>query len=78
MKKLIEVEYLSKRYVKTRNGMNEIQWFDKARIYHIMVDRFNGGWQTPPPSVNDFCGGTLQGVIDKLDYIKCLGFNTMI
>ena len=28
--------------------MNEIKWFDKARIYHIMVDRFNGGWQTPP------------------------------
>ena len=58
--------------------MNEIQWFDNARIYHIMVDRFNGGWQTPPPSVNDFCGGTLQGVIDKLDYIKCLGFNTIM
>lgn len=58
--------------------MNEIKWFDKARIYHIMVDRFNGGWQTPPPSVNDFCGGTLQGVIDKLDYIKYLGFNTIM
>ena len=58
--------------------MNEIRWFDNARIYHIMVDRFNGGWQTPPPSVNDFCGGTLQGVIDKLDYIKCLGFNTIM
>lgn len=58
--------------------MNEIQWFDNARIYHIMVDRFNGGWQTPPPSVNDFCGGTLQGVIDKLDYIKYLGFNTIM
>lgn len=58
--------------------MNEIQWFDNARIYHIMVDRFNGGWQTPPPSVNDFCGGTLQGVIDKLDYIKYQGFNTIM
>ncbi|WP_302749771.1 alpha-amylase family glycosyl hydrolase [uncultured Prevotella sp.] len=58
--------------------MNEIKWFDKARIYHIMVDRFNGGWQMPPPSGNDFCGGTLQGVIEKLDYIKYLGFNTIM
>lgn len=58
--------------------MNGIQWFDSARIYHLMVDRFNGGWQTPPTSVNDLCGGNLHGVIDKLDYIKSLGFNTIM
>lgn len=58
--------------------MNEIKWFDKARIYHIMVDRFNGGWQTPPESVNDFCGGNLRGIIEKLDYIYNLGFNAIM
>ena len=53
-------------------------WFDHIRIYHLLIDRFNGGWQTPPVSENVFCGGTLQGVIKKLDYIKGLGFNAIM
>ena len=58
--------------------MNDTQWFDKIRIYHIFLDRFNGGWSIPPVSVNDFCGGNLRGVIDKLDDIKSLGFNAIM
>ena len=50
--------------------MNNASWFDSIRIYHLLIDRFNGGWQTPPKSENVFCGGNLQGVINKLDYIK--------
>ena len=50
--------------------MNSALWFDNIRIYHLLIDRFNGGWQTPPKSENVFCGGNLQGVINKLDYIK--------
>ena len=57
---------------------NELFWFDSARIYHLLIDRFNGGWQIPPKSENVFCGGTLQGVIEKLDYIKELGFNAVM
>ena len=53
-------------------------WFDTIRIYHLLIDRFNGGWQVPPKSENVFCGGTLQGVIDKLDYIQGLGFNAVM
>ena len=53
-------------------------WFDHIRIYHLLIDRFNGGWQTSPVSENMFCGGTLQGVIEKLDYIKGLGFNAIM
>jgi len=53
-------------------------WFDNARIYHLLIDRFNGGWQVPPKSENVFCGGNLQGVIEKLDYIKGLGFNAIM
>ena len=60
-------------------------WFDTIRIYHLLIDRFNGGWQVPPKSENGrldltnvFCGGTLQGVIDKLDYIQGLGFNAVM
>ena len=53
-------------------------WFDNIRIYHLLIDRFNGGWQVPPKSENLFCGGNLQGVIDKLDYIQDLGFNAIM
>ena len=53
-------------------------WFDHIRVYHLLIDRFNGGWQEPPKSENAFCGGNLQGVIDKLDYIKNLGFNAVM
>ena len=54
------------------------KWFDNARIYHLLIDRFNGGWQTPPKSENIFCGGNLQGVIEKLDYIKEMGFTALM
>ena len=57
---------------------NESLWFDGIRIYHLLIDRFNGGWQVPPKSENVFCGGTLQGVTEKLDYIKELGFNAIM
>ena len=58
--------------------MSKTLWFDNIRIYHLLIDRFNGGWQTPPASKNIFCGGNLQGVIDKLDYIKDLGFTAIM
>ena len=58
--------------------MNKTSWFDDIRIYHLLIDRFNGGWQVPPTSENVFCGGNLQGVIEKLDYIKDLGFTAIM
>ena len=54
------------------------RWFDNIRIYHLLIDRFNGDWQTPPQSKNVFCGGNLQGVTAKLDYIKELGFTAIM
>ena len=58
--------------------MDKALWFDNVRIYHLLIDRFNGGWQKPPKSENVFCGGNLQGVIEKLDYIKDLGFTAIM
>ncbi|MBN1284992.1 MAG: alpha-amylase [Anaerolineae bacterium] len=51
-------------------------WARAAVIYHIFVDRFYPGdgkdWlQTD--DLTGFCGGTLWGVRDKLDYIAGLG-----
>jgi len=58
--------------------MDNAKWFDNIRIYHLLIDRFNGGWQTPPASENVFCGGTLRGVTEKLDYIRDLGFTAIM
>ncbi len=42
-------------------------------IYHILIDRFDGGWKTPPQNANGFLGGTIKGVTRRLDYIQSLG-----
>lgn len=42
-------------------------------IYQILIDRFNGGWTVPPQNANNFLGGNIYGIIDKLDDIKALG-----
>ena len=55
-------------------------WTHAAMVYHIFMDRFNPGtgraWLTPK-NLSGFFGGTLRGVIEKLDYIRDLGFNTL-
>ena len=55
-------------------------WVNDAIIYHIFLDRFYPGdgvdWlQTT--DLNDFCGGTLWGLRDKLDYLAELGVNCL-
>ena len=52
------------------------QWAYDAVIYEVFPDRFYPGdgqdWiQTE--DVSGFCGGTLQGVAQKMDYIEALG-----
>ncbi len=56
------------------------KWAHEAIIYHIFVDRFFPGeghdWlQTE--DLNGFCGGTLWGAAQKLDYVAELGANTI-
>ncbi len=55
-------------------------WLNEAVIYHIFLDRFYPGdgrdWlQTS--DLKGFCGGTLWGVRDKLDYLADLGVNCL-
>ncbi len=55
-------------------------WAFQARVYQIFPDRFypgDGGSWRAARSISDFYGGTLRGIIDKLDYIQSLGFNTI-
>ncbi|MEL7645965.1 MAG: alpha-amylase family glycosyl hydrolase [Anaerolineaceae bacterium] len=56
------------------------EWSKSARIYQIFVDRFNPGqgrdWLQQQDLTRPF-GGTLRGVIEKLAYIRDLGFNAI-
>lgn len=55
-------------------------WTKDAIIYQVFVDRYNPGdgrsWQSPENPAG-FYGGTLLGVVEKLDDIQDLGFNTL-
>lgn len=58
-------------------------WLSTAVIYHIFIDRFcrgrSLGHSEKPPDEEKptFCGGDLQGVAEKLDYLSDLGINTI-
>ena len=55
-------------------------WARDAFIYHIFLDRFYPGDGVPwkkPTNLSGFFGGTLRGVIQKLDYIQSLGCNAV-
>jgi cyclomaltodextrinase len=51
-------------------------WAREAVVYHVFVDRFDPGpgreWGQAP-----FMGGTLAGVIRRLDYLADLGINAL-
>lgn len=56
-------------------------WSDEV-FYFPLTDRFNDGdsnnnWGIRPDVSNGFHGGDLQGIINKLDYIKNLGATTL-
>jgi cyclomaltodextrinase / maltogenic alpha-amylase / neopullulanase len=55
-------------------------WAREAIVYQIFPDRFYPGdgrsWHETH-SLSDIYGGTLRGIIDKLDYVADLGFNAI-
>ncbi|MBE2195267.1 MAG: DUF3459 domain-containing protein [Anaerolinea sp.] len=56
------------------------QWAQDAVIYHIFMDRFapNPGRKfSNPERLSGFFGGTLRGVLDKLDYLSALGVSAL-
>jgi glycosidase len=55
-------------------------WWQEAVFYQILVDRFcraGGGGPLHDPSLPLFCGGNLQGVIERLDYLRRLGVSAL-
>jgi glycosidase len=62
-------------------GALDFDW-DEARIYFLLTDRFYDGDASNNENVDKshpeaYHGGDFQGVIDKLDYLKDLGTNTI-
>ena len=60
----------------------ERKWQDET-IYYMMIDRFNNGDQSNDENVKvddpeEYHGGDFQGIIDKLDYIKEMGFTAIV
>lgn len=53
-------------------------WFKDSIIYQIVLDRFAGVKNTSNPMTDEFCGGNIRGLIDKLSYFKNLGVNTLL
>ncbi len=55
-------------------------WAKEAIVYQIFPDRFSPGngrsWNNAD-HLSDIYGGTLRGIIEKLDYIADLGFNVI-
>jgi len=59
----------------------KIDWRNES-IYFVLTDRFHDGDKTNNMDVNKeslhrYHGGDLQGLIDKLDYVKDLGLTTI-
>ena len=46
-------------------------------IYQILTDRFARTTDTGNCNYSKYCGGNFQGIINKLDYIKGMGFDVI-
>ena len=80
--------YFQMAYVNEIDVVKEVSWAKDAIIYEIFVERFNRSkedtngdyitckWNSLP-TPKSFYGGTLNGIREKLKYLKQLGVNTI-
>ena len=52
------------------------EWKSRS-IYQILTDRFARTTDTGNCNYSQYCGGNYQGIINKLDYIKGMGFDAI-
>lgn len=75
-------------YINEVDVIETVEWMRSAVFYQIFVDRFRRGDEAKDdsyinlkwgekPSPKSFAGGDLKGILQKLDYIKDLGVNTI-
>ncbi|WP_106498047.1 alpha-amylase family glycosyl hydrolase [Lentibacillus sp. Marseille-P4043] len=84
MKKLLSVIFIIPLLISGINPIHaeEKESINEEMIYSIFVDRFNNGDQQLGDQVNvddpeAYHGGDIEGITNKLDYIKELGFTTI-
>lgn len=75
-------------YINGVDVLKPVEWMETATFYQIFVERFHMGntdkdtsyinlkWgQKPNPK--SFAGGDIEGIVQKLDYLKDLGINAV-
>ncbi|GLB07182.1 hypothetical protein AtubIFM57258_002505 [Aspergillus tubingensis] len=66
--------------ISTVNAASRDQWIGRS-IYQIVTDRFarsdNSTTAACDAAQGNYCGGSFQGIINKLDYIQNLGFDAI-
>lgn len=78
--------YFKFPFVHEADTFQAPEWVKSTVWYQIFPERFANGredlspknalpWGSTDPDVNDFFGGDLQGIVDKLDYLEDLGVN---
>ena len=75
-------EYFNYPFIHMEDDPQTPSWVKDTIWYQIFPDRFNNvgnpsdvPWGKLPVKNHEFYGGNLQGIIDKLPYIKSMGFN---
>ena len=68
---LIALLLLSAIYCKSKE-----EWKSRS-IYQLLTDRFARSSDTGHCNYSQYCGGNYRGLINKLDYIKGMGFDAI-
>lgn len=66
--------------IGTVDAASREQWLGRS-VYQVVIDRFarsdNSTTASCDAALGEYCGGSLQGIINKLDYIQELGFDAV-
>ncbi|OQD67747.1 hypothetical protein PENPOL_c003G06598 [Penicillium polonicum] len=66
--------------IGTVQAASRDQWLGRS-VYQVVTDRFarsdNSTTATCDAGLGEYCGGSFQGIINKLDYIQELGFDAV-
>ena len=78
MKKLFCQTILGALFSSAVLGGDTNAWKQRT-VYQVITDRFarTNGDTSNCNNFSDYCGGTWQGVINNLDYIKGMGFDAI-
>ena len=72
---------ISGLFLSLTSASTPAEWRQMTSIYQVMVDRFarTDNSTTAPCDLQamTYCGGTWQGLINRLDYIQGMGFDAV-